>query len=131
MIRKKHIKYIALILFMAVFAISCVKKVGMLPPTAPPPAPGTVDTCTTDVKYAQHIAPIITKSCAKPGCHTPTGYKDFTTYALLKAEISAITAAGLYNRIKTGTDMPQGGPPLTSCEISKMKAWMDDGALNN
>ncbi len=105
--------------------LSCKKDVGKLPVAV------VVDTCTTNIKYLKDIAPIITRSCAKPGCHTPTGYKDFTSYSSLSAEIGAIGKIGFYNRIKTGTDMPLGGPPLSSCDLQKIQAWFDEGVLNN
>jgi hypothetical protein len=112
---------------------SCTKDKGMLPVMAdtPPPPAGSVDTCSQNIKYSHDIAPIINNSCALPTCHVPSGYKDMSTYAALKAEIDSYTSSLYISRIKPGGGMPQTGPALTSCQISKIEAWIADGYPNN
>ena len=136
MIKKKHLIFGCITWFACAVTFSCIKKVAKpigadAPPVVLPP--GAVDTCTTGVKYAKQIAPILSKSCAKPTCHVPLspGTPDFSTYTAFKVEVDIRGATYIYNRIKTGFDMPLTGTPLTACEISKMKAWMEEGALNN
>jgi hypothetical protein len=78
--------------------------------------------------YSAHIKPIISTSCAIPGCHV-AGFADgdFTSYSGVKASIDAgkFQKAVLYKK-----NMPESGPlPLE--ERQKINCWIEDGAPDN
>ena len=80
----------------------------------------------TAVTYTNTISPLMTSSCATTGCHVAgTGRVLLTNYAEVKTAIG-----GVENRAVTKKDMPPAGA-LASCDITKLKAWIDAGALNN
>jgi len=90
-------------------------------------------TCdTTNVSYASFIVPVLKTYCT--GCHsgaTPEGGLSFTAYNTVKAValngklVGSITWANGYNA------MPKGSNKLSDCKISKIKAWVNNGAPNN
>jgi hypothetical protein len=85
-----------------------------------------------EVRYAAHVYPIIGKSCAIPECHT-TGFENgnFNDFH----DVRAKAQSGMLEFMITTDQMPHGathGPRfLTTCEISIIKKWIKDGALNN
>lgn len=89
--------------------------------------------CETDsVSYSATIAPIIGTNCAVSGCHIGPNAQnnlDLSTYADLK---SIADNNQLVGRItgSTGALMPPGGA-LPSCDIDKIKAWVNNGAPEN
>jgi uncharacterized membrane protein len=92
-------------------------------------------TCdTTKFKYAADIKPILNTYCT--GCHTgPTaqGGIEFATYTLLKDQIDNNVDA-FYGSIihEPGYSyMPKYADKMKTCEITKIKKWIDAGALNN
>lgn len=91
------------------------------------------DPCdTADVSYQSEVEMILTKNCATSGCHLGEfgpGGLDLSTFE----DAKAIAADGqLVGRItgNSGNLMPPDGP-LPECEIRKIRAWVEDGALNN
>ena|ERR1019366_274406 len=88
-------------------------------------------TCdTVNVTYAASIVPILNARCATSGCHTAGGAANgnFDTYAGVKAKVDN---GSLVNRTLVLMNMPSTGTPLTSCELSKIKKWVQIGAPNN
>jgi hypothetical protein len=92
-------------------------------------------TCeTTNVTYSQTITAII-HNYACLNCHgNPTSNGapfSLDTYTGVKA---AVDAGRLYGAISHQTGfapMPQNAPKMNQCDINKVKAWIDAGALNN
>lgn len=83
--------------------------------------------CLTPVSYSTDIDTIISVKCG--GCHG-VGSLDgnLTDYTVLKAKVES----GVFKtRVFIVKDMPQGGPALPEDELSKLKCWMEQGALNN
>lgn len=70
-------------------------------------------------------------------CHSPNGsrpqedYTDYTT-SLNTGKIEPGNAAGseMFKECQAGT-MPVGGAALTTAELSAIKTWINNGALNN
>ena len=87
---------------------------------------------TTNVTYSGFVAPLLTTYCV--GCHSggsPSGnillnsHAGVRTVALNGRLTGAITWANGYQ------PMPRGSGKLSECNINKIKAWINDGALNN
>jgi hypothetical protein len=97
----------------------------------PPPT-----TCvTTNMSYATNIAPIIQANCF--GCHSntsfPTSGAPFSLegHANLVKKVNDGRLMGAINHEAGFKPMPQGSSKLAACDINKIKAWIDAGALNN
>lgn len=89
---------------------------------------------TTKFTYAAIIKPILINHCTV--CHSgnpPAGGYNFNTYD--DAFKAAITNGRLYGAIAhlpTFIWMPEGtGLPLSSCEITQIKNWVNAGGPNN
>lgn len=94
--------------------------------------------CTTDnMSYANDVWPVINASCT--GCHSgasPSGNISLENYTDVAAgaDISAGNYGSLYGTISHASGnspMPKGGSKLSDCTISKIKAWIDQGAQDN
>ena len=95
---------------------------------------GSANCDTTNVTYSITIRSILqTYSCL--GCHSGTGasggniildnFNSVKTYAQNGRLYGSINHAPGY------VAMPQGGSKLSSCNILKIKKWIDLGMLNN
>lgn len=88
---------------------------------------------TANMSYARDIQPIIAGSCTG-SCHNPdnpTGNRILTTYSGVVAAIDNGKLVGVISHSAGYPPMPQGGAKLSDCSINKIKAWIDQGALNN
>lgn len=95
---------------------------------------------TSNVSYAQDIAPIISNECAGSQCHTgsnPLSGHPFNDYAGVKAQVDAQKLYGSVAQLQGFLPMPRkndgtgGTYKLKDCDIAKFKAWVDAGAPNN
>lgn len=89
--------------------------------------------CDTSVfTYAAAIKPLITNRCQ--GCHSTAsaqGSIDLSSYAGVKARVTDGRLWGSISHLPGYVAMPQGGPALTSCELTKFRKWIDAGAPEN
>jgi hypothetical protein len=130
------------ILFPFIFCMSAVAistlvescyydKESVLYPTA------STATCdTTTAKFATFVSPLIANGCATASCHSTTAKAsgiNLGNYAAIKAYIVADkeTFIGSIDQIVGFSKMPKGGGKFAACDITKLKAWMNAGALNN
>lgn len=113
-------KQISLVLLLALFVASCTSE-------NEEDLFGDPVCETTNMSFSKDIAPIMNANCVS--CHGPNGSApgSLNSYAGVKAMADS---GELYNRIAITKDMPPAGP-LPDCQISKIKAWIDDGAPNN
>jgi uncharacterized membrane protein len=92
------------------------------------------DCDTSAVKYAADIVPILQANCYR--CHASEnnggsggiileGYNNLTMWANNGYLIGNVTHAPGY------IPMPYDMPILTNCELNKIVAWVNQGALNN
>lgn len=100
----------------------------------------TNQTCTQDtgscvvgvVSYVSNVSKIMATNCI--GCHSGSnvsGGFDLSNYAGVKA---CAASGKLYNSILQNgqaSAMPKGGAKLATCDISKIKSWIDAGTPNN
>lgn len=92
----------------------------------------SIDCDLSDISYTTSILPIIESKCY--ACHdqasnfgniTLEGYSSLKTFADSGELIGAIKHESGYS------PMPKNLPQLLECEIEKIEAWVNDGALNN
>ena len=87
---------------------------------------------TSNVTYSSSIKNIISNKCQ--GCHSstsPAGGYDFSTYAGVKARINDGKLWGAVNQVAGYSAMPKNGNKLSTCELAKLKIWINAGAPNN
>jgi hypothetical protein len=88
---------------------------------------------TADVTYSNTVLPAL-QSNGCIGCHTgsaPSGNISLDSYANVKAQALNGKLYGSINFMAGYSAMPKGGSKMNNCTISKIKAWVDAGALNN
>lgn len=78
--------------------------------------------CNAPLTYNNGIKTLINSNCATSGCHVSgTGKSDFTTYSLIKSNITAIK-----DRAITKKNMP-GPAGMSACNITKLDNWIKAG----
>ena len=91
------------------------------------------DICdTTNVSYEEFIAPTMQTFCNS--CHSvaaPSAGIITATYEGLKVVALDGRLVGSINHETGYSPMPQAQPKLQECIRLKIKAWVDDGALDN
>lgn len=95
------------------------------------PVAGTCD--TTAVTYLNTVAPLL-QSNGCTACHSgsaPSGNISLQTYASVRAVAMNGKLFGAINHSPGFSPMPKGGNQMSGCSISKIKAWIDAGSINN
>lgn len=125
-------KVLFLPVFMGILGISCLNNVE-----------DTSGEVQTGVSYINDVQPIFNASCTS--CHGISGGVNLNSYQSLIASDGNFygtnlvvpgdaAASGLVDKIEAnpdfGTRMPQGGT-LSGNQIETIKAWINEGALNN
>ncbi len=90
------------------------------------------DCDSLDITYTLTIYPIINKRCE--GCHngiTPQGEVSITNYNQIRNLALNGDLLGVIDHKPSYTPMPFNLPKLPICEINQIKAWIDEGALDN
>jgi hypothetical protein len=95
------------------------------------PEPGACE--TENLTYDNWAKDYIDGSCATAGCHdadfaanmVPFGMFD---YESTKAAVGFDRIIGSIKRETGFSPMPKGGAMVSDCNISKMEAWIADGA---
>jgi hypothetical protein len=87
---------------------------------------------TTGISYTLFVKPLITTHCI--GCHNlsnSSGGIRLDSYQSVKSIASSGRLFGAVSQISGYVAMPQGGQKLSSCNILKLKSWIDAGAPEN
>lgn len=87
---------------------------------------------TANVKFSAFIQPLITNKCQ--GCHnnaTTGGNIFLRNYAEIKATALNGSLYGSVSHAAGYSGMPKVGARLSSCELAKIKSWIDAGAQQN
>ncbi len=87
---------------------------------------------TIEVSFIDFVEPTIQTHCK--GCHSgmvPSGNIDLSDYANIKSHVESGKLYGAISWEQGFVPMPQGLDQLSDCTLEKLKAWIDDGALNN
>lgn len=86
----------------------------------------------TSVSYVQHVVPLLQQYCYS--CHTgsfPSGNIVMGTYATDKAITLNGSLYGSITHASGYSPMPKGSAKMNSCQIARIKKWIDAGMLNN
>lgn len=95
------------------------------------PGNGTCD--TIGVTYNGTVVPLLQASGCL-GCHSggaPSGNISLASFTSVKAAAQNGKLYGAINHSPGFSPMPQGGNKMSSCNIAKIKAWIDAGSINN
>lgn len=91
------------------------------------------DCSTANVTYSNTISSILNNnSCT--GCHNNTsssGGIELDNYNSVKAAAQSGKLFGAVNHSPGFSPMPQGGAKISQCDISRIKAWIDNGMPQN
>ena len=90
-------------------------------------------TCDTlNMTYAKDVLPIITLNCYS--CHgngNIRGGINLDGFARIKRQVDNNFLLNVIKHSPGYSQMPQGQPRLAQCDINKIEAWVNRGALNN
>jgi len=93
---------------------------------------GTIECSLDDVGYTATILPIISDNCYQ--CHDQAsnfGNITLEGYGALKAYVDNGQLLGAIKHQSGFSPMPKNLSKLLDCEIEKIEAWVNAGALNN
>jgi hypothetical protein len=96
-----------------------------------PVVPGNCN--TANVTFQATVTSILQNNGCT-GCHSgsaPSGNISLQGYANVRVQAANGKLFGAINHSPGFSPMPKGGNKINSCEISKIKAWIDAGMLNN
>lgn len=95
--------------------------------------PASGATCdTSNVSYITDVKPVLDANCL--GCHSnslPSGSISLEGYSNVQGVANSGLLYKVINHAPGIPAMPQGQPQLPSCQILKIKAWIDAGAAQN
>ena len=92
----------------------------------------TTECITDNVTYSDKVLPIISDNCYS--CHSASanfGNVTLEGYDQLKIYVDNGKLLGAMKREDGFSPMPKSQPQLIECNIAKIEAWVDLGALNN
>ena len=87
---------------------------------------------TATVTYSSSVVPILLSNCTI--CHggnTPSAGIKLDTYAGVKVQADNGRLWGAVSQATSFSPMPKNGTKLNTCNLTKIKKWLDAGALNN
>ena len=87
---------------------------------------------TATVTYSSSVVPILLSNCTI--CHggnTPSAGIKLDTYAGVKVQADNGRLWGAVSQAVSFSPMPKNGTKLNTCNLTKIKKWLDAGALNN
>jgi len=85
--------------------------------------------CNADnATYLANVRPLLNQYCVS--CHGNSSSVRLSTYEQVKAVASSGRLVGSIKRLPGYRAMPEG-KSLSTCEISTIENWVNNGALNN
>jgi hypothetical protein len=87
---------------------------------------------TTTFNYAADVAPILSNFCN--GCHSgnsPSDGINTSSWASLQAIVNDGRLLGSIQHASGFSPMPEGSAKMPACNITKIRKWIQAGALNN
>lgn len=87
---------------------------------------------TANITYSSSVVPVLLSNCTV--CHggnTPSAGIKLDTYADVKVQVTNGKLWGAVSQSAGYSAMPKNAAKLNSCNLAKIKKWLDAGALNN
>lgn len=87
---------------------------------------------TFNMTFAKDVLPIITLNCYS--CHgngNIQGGMNLDGFTRIKRQVDNNLLLNVIKHSPGYSQMPQGQPRLAQCDINKIEAWVNRGALNN
>lgn len=87
---------------------------------------------TVAVKYATNVAPVLSSFCV--GCHggsTPSAGIRLDTYNDVKIQAANGRLWGAISHATSYSPMPKNATQLNTCNLAKIKIWLDEGYPDN
>jgi hypothetical protein len=87
---------------------------------------------TANVTYSGSVIPILISNCTV--CHggsTPSAGIKLDTYADVKVQVTNGRLWGAVSQAVSFSPMPKNGTKMSTCNLTKIKKWIDAGAPNN
>jgi hypothetical protein len=87
---------------------------------------------TANVTYSRSVIPILSSNCIT--CHggnTPSAGIKLDTYADVKVQATNGRLWGAVSHANSYSPMPKNAAKMSTCNLTKIKKWLDAGALNN
>lgn len=87
---------------------------------------------TANVTYSSSVVPVLVSNCTV--CHggtTPSAGIKLDTYADVKIQVTNGRLWGAVSQAVSYSPMPKNAPKMSSCNLTKIKKWIDAGAPNN
>jgi len=93
-----------------------------------------VENCDTlDVSFTMDIVPVLSNNCFS--CHSNANAPDFGSGIALEDHADVSSSSSLIvaaiNHVEGVPSMPKDSDKLDDCTISKIEAWVNDGAPEN
>jgi len=98
------------------------------------PLPCTAD--TLNITYSGVVSPIIKANC-RDACHNATdyqvkgGFQNFEEFNVLQGHAQSGLLMRCIRHEPGVSAMPKERPKLSECDIARIQAWVNAGALNN
>ncbi len=87
---------------------------------------------TVNVTFSRSVVPILSSNCTS--CHggnTPSAGIKLDTYADVKIQVTNGRLWGAVSQVVNYSPMPKNASKMSTCNLAKIKKWLDAGALNN
>jgi cytochrome c5 len=87
---------------------------------------------TANITYSRSVVPVLSANCTS--CHggnTPSAGISLDNYNGIKTVADNGKLLGAVSHTAGFSPMPKNGAKMSSCNITKIKKWIDAGALNN
>ena len=87
---------------------------------------------TANVTYSRSVVPILSSNCIT--CHggnTPSAGIKLDAYADVKVQATNGRLWGAVSHSTNYSPMPKNAAKMSTCNLAKIKKWLDAGALNN
>jgi hypothetical protein len=87
---------------------------------------------TANITYSSSVVPILVSNCTV--CHggnTPSAGIKMDTYADVKIQVTNGRLWGAISHAASFSPMPKNGTIMSTCNLTKIKKWIDAGAPNN
>jgi hypothetical protein len=125
LLKLKNLSYLLILCATIIVTASCGDK---------EEEPEDPSVCNTDnLTYDNWAQDFINGNCATSGCHDANANMNAVpysmhTYETAKNAVDDGRIIGAINRDPGFNPMPKGEAMLSDCDISKMEAWISDGA---